>query len=307
MLGHPISFRAAPVFSPTVSLDTPPPRPSAWNERLASWLFFLMSPRVTLSPQPEPPDGLTPFEEVTIERPAGRPGVLTAAWFPAPGESRGAVLLLHPWLPWGKSYFYRRGRLQALRAAGYDALAVDLPGFGGSGPLTGFMDRDVEAALDFLRRRAEGRPLHVWGVSSGGYWAHFVLSRVDGVAGAMFEDVSSHLLHWSWRRIPAGRPLYFFFRYGLGRSYRYLDLRGHAPALRARAVAYVGGEKDPGVRADETRELARLAGAECLIVPGADHLAAIKLANREVIELGLRTFERALTPPTPSLTGREGA
>ena len=273
------------------------PRPAGWKEWLASRLFLLMSPRLEMPPQAESPDGLGPFEEVEIRRPPGRPGVLAGHWYPAPGEPRGTVLLLHPWLPWGKSYFYRRGRLQALRAAGYNALVADLPGFGGSGPPSGFIDRDVEALFEEARRRAGGRPLHVWGVSSGGYWAHFVLSQWAEVAGAMFEDVSFHLLHWSWRRIPAGRPLYYVFRYGLRGSYRYFDLRRHVPRLRARAVAYVGGEKDPGVWPDETRELARLAGGaggECLIVPGADHLGAIKLANREVIELALRTFERAV-------------
>ncbi|HEY0515121.1 MAG TPA: alpha/beta fold hydrolase, partial [Thermoanaerobaculia bacterium] len=221
----------------------PPPRPSAWEEWLAGRLFFLMSPRMTMTPQPEPPAGLTPFEAVAIERTRGR-GMLTATWYPAPDgvPSRGAVLLLHPWLPWGKSYFYRRGRIQALRAAGYEALAVDFPGFGGSGPPSGFLDLDVEAALEFLRRRNGGKPLHVWGVSSGGYWAHLVLSRVEGVAGAAFEDVSSHLLEWSWRRVPRGRPLYLIFRTFLRRPYRFFDLRRHAPALRLNAVAYMGGE-----------------------------------------------------------------
>ncbi len=277
-------------------LSSPPPRPSALEEWFASRLFFLMSPRLTAALQPEPPDGLLPFEEVAIERKRGR-GVLTATWYPAAtgsgSPSRGAVLLLHPWLPWGRSYFYRRGRLQALRAAGYDALAVDFPGFGGSGPPSGLLDLDVETALEYLRRRNGGRPLHVWGVSSGGYWAHLVLSRVEGVAGAMFEDVSSHLLEWSWRRVPRGRPLYLIFRTFLRGPYRFFDLRRHAPALRLKAAAYVGGEKDPGVWPDETRELARLAGAACLIVPGADHLGAVKRANREVIELAVETFGRA--------------
>jgi pimeloyl-ACP methyl ester carboxylesterase len=248
-----------------------------------------------MTPQPEPPDGLAPFEEVSIGRARG-PGVLTATWYPATAAgapSRGAVLLLHPWLPWGKSYFYRRGRVQALRAAGYDALAVDFPGFGGSGRPYGLLDLDVEAALEFLRRRNGGRPLHVWGVSSGGYWAHLVLSRVGGVAGAMFEDVSSHLLQWSWRRVPRGRPLYLIFRTFLRGPYRFFDLRRHAPALRLNAAAYAGGENDPGVWPQETRELARLAGGPCLIVPGADHLGAIKRANGEVIELAIETFRQA--------------
>ncbi len=272
---------------------TPPPRPSALEERLASGLFFVMSPHMSWMEQPDPPSGLVPWEPVSIARPAG-PGALTATWYPATTEEpRGAVLLLHPWLAWGKSYFYRRGRIQALRAAGYAALALDFPGFGGSGKRAGFLDRDVEAGLDFLRQRAGGLPLHVWGVSSGGYWAHPVLSRVDGVSGAMFEDVSAHLIQWSWRRIPLKRPLYVFFRTFFRQAYRYFDLRRHAPALRLKAVAYAGGEKDPGVYAAETRELARLAGGESLIVPGADHLAAIKIANPEVIALALETFRKA--------------
>ncbi|HEX4494161.1 MAG TPA: alpha/beta fold hydrolase [Thermoanaerobaculia bacterium] len=299
---------------PTRASSRVPPRPSALEEKLASALFFVMSPHMAWMEQPGPPNGLEPFEPVAIERTVGA-GVLTATWYPASGEMRGVVLLLHPWLAWGKSYFYRRGRIQALRAAGYAALAVDLPGFGGSGPRAGLMDRDVEDAVEHARRRAAGKPVHLWGVSSGGYWAHPVLSRVAGISGAMFEDVSSHLITWSWRRLPLKRPLYVFFLVFFRRAFRYLDLRSHAPALRVNAAAYVGGERDLGVLPEETRELARLARGTSLIVPGADHLAAIKVDNEGVIGLALETFRKAeaLTPPTPSLlaspppAGREGA
>jgi pimeloyl-ACP methyl ester carboxylesterase len=245
-------------------------------------------------PQPSPPPQLLPAEEVVVPRP-GRPGELTATWFPplGPGPARGAVLLLHPWIQWGKSYFFRGGRVEALRAAGYQALALDLPGFGGSGALSGLLDRDVAAGLTFLEGRSAGLPLHVWGVSSGGYWAHQVLSQQNGVAGAMFEDVSPHLLEWSWRMLPGKRPGYLFVRCAFPRFYRYLDLRRHAPALRTAAAAYVGGADDLGVRPEDTRELAGLAGAPCLIVPGARHLGAIKVAPAEVVALALATFAKA--------------
>ena len=270
----------------------PPPRPSALEEQLASRLFFVMSPHMVWMEQPDRRAAFSPFEPVEIARTVGA-GVLTATWYPASGEARGVVLLLHPWLAWGKSYFYRRGRIEALRAAGYAALAVDLPGFGGSGARAGLMDRDIEDALEYLRRRAGSLPVHLWGVSSGGYWAHPVLSRGAGVSGAMFEDVSSHLITWSWRRLPLKRPLYVFFLVFFRRAFRYLDLRRHAPFLRAKAVAYASGEKDLGVLPEETRELARLAGRKSLIVPGADHLAAIKVANEEVIGLAIETFRKA--------------
>ncbi|HSK75258.1 MAG TPA: alpha/beta fold hydrolase [Thermoanaerobaculia bacterium] len=269
-----------------------PPRPSGWEEKLSLGLFLALAPRLPRAAAPAPPEELRPFESVAVPR-GGRRGPLAATWFPVEGPARGAVLLLHPWLAWGQAYFYRRGRIEALRAAGYHALTLDLGGFGGSGPRSGLFDRDVEAGLRLLRERAPGVPLHVWGVSSGGYWAHTVLSRSIGVAGAVFEDVSPHLLEWSWRTAPLGRPFYLVFRSVFRSTYRYLDIRRHAEALKVRAVAYVSGERDRGVRPEDTRTLASRAGGRAHIVPGAGHLGSIKVAQDEVIALALDTFRRA--------------
>jgi len=259
-------------------------------------LFLALSPRLRPVPQPEPPQHLNPFESVPVARANGR-APLTASWFPAaaahPKGARGAVLLLHPWLVWGKAYFHLRGRIEALRNAGYHVLAPDFAGFGGSGAPRGFFDQDVESALELLHHRAGGLPLHVWGVSAGGYWAHPVLSRTDLVAGAMFEDVAPHLLEWSWRVAPLGRPFYLFFRACFSGAYRYLDARRHAGLASLAAVTYISGEKDRGVRPEDTRTLAELAGARHRIVPGADHLSSIKTAGEEVIGLALETFRLA--------------
>lgn len=270
----------------------PPKRLREWEERLTSGLFTALTPALAAAQQPAPFPGLAPFEALDVERPHGGP--LSAVWFPAgPEPARGAVLLLHPWQPGGKSYFYRRGRIPALRAAGYHALALDFSGFGGSGPRYGFLHRDVLAGIAALRGLAGGLPLHVWGVSFGGYWAHMALSATDEVAGAMFEDVAVHLTDWGWRMIPALRPGYLVFRHLFVRGYRFLDVRRHAAALRVAAAAYVSGERDPNVLPAETEELARRAGARCLVVPGADHLGSIQIAHAEVIALALDTFRRA--------------
>lgn len=280
----------------------PPERPSPRQERFSFWLFRNLAPRLPRVEQPEPPAGLAPFETVEIERP-GRPGRLRGTWFPRNGGKRvrGAVLLLPPWIEWGRAYFHRRGRLEALRRAGYHVLTVDFPGIGGSGAPAGFFDRDVEDALRFLAARAPGLPLHVWGISSGGYWAHMALSRLEdglepslGVSSAVFEDVSPHLLEWAGRAMPFAKPFHLLFRTLFPKSYRYFDLRRHAAHLKVAEVAYVSGERDPGIRPEETRELARLAGAEARIIPAAGHLEAIKLATDEVVSLALETF----TPPT---------
>ncbi|HBL25332.1 MAG TPA: hypothetical protein DD490_00680 [Acidobacteria bacterium] len=268
---------------------TPPIRPSAAKESTAIRLLLALSPRLPRVVIPAPPDALQPCEEITLHRQGAR-DPLTATWLPTDGPARGAVLLLPPWLAWGRTYFYRRGRLEALRAAGYHSLALDLP------PHLwrhGFFDLDVEAGLAELRRRAGDLPLHVWGVSAGGYWAHPVLARTEGVGGAFFEDVAPHLLEWSWRMAPLGRPFYLFFRHVLRQPYAYLDMRRHAEAFSLKAVTYVGGADDPGVRAADTRELARRARGTCRIIHQAGHLESIKVANREILELALETFARA--------------
>jgi len=254
--------------------------------------FLALSPRLGKVSPPDPPKRLAPFENVEIPRLHGQ-GTLAATWYPAEGRPRGAVLLLHPWLIWGRAYFNLRGRIQALRAAGHHALTFDFGGFGASGPPQVFFDRDVEVALDFLRQRAESLPLHVWGVSSGGYWAHPVLSRTRVVAGAFFEDASPHLFEWSWRMAPLGRPGYILYRAILAPAHRFLDIRRHAGSMSLGAVTYVSGERDRGVRPQDTRSLAELAGGRSHIVAGAEHLGAIKIAGDEVIGLALDTFQRA--------------
>lgn len=273
-----------------IERDTAPPRLTEGKERIAVWLFRALAPKLERTPQPEPPEELAPFERTFISKGKGR---LSATWFPATGEPSGAVLLLHPWLPWGQAYFHRRGRIEALRSAGYHAMTLDLGGFGASDPSEGFFDRDIETGLLDLRERAGSLPLHLWGVSSGGYWAHPVLARTRLVSGAMFEDVSPHLLEWSWRTAPLGRPFYLFYRHALRQAYRYLDARSQARAMSVKAITYVSGEKDRGVCPEDTRALAEAAGGRSLIVPGAGHLAAIKVAQEKIIELALDTFRRA--------------
>lgn len=271
----------------------PPPRPPAGEERLAAFLLRALSPRLEKVEPVDPPAELAPFTRFDVARPAD-PGRLAATWYPTAGEARGAVLLVHPWVPWGQAYFHRRGRLPILRAAGYHAMTFDLGGVGGSARAPrDFHSADVEAAIGALEERAGGLPLFLWGVSAGGYWSHLVLSRRPGIRGAVFEDVSSHLIRWSWRQAPWGIPGYLFFEHGLKRAYRFLDLRRHAPHLRVAATAYVSGEDDRGVRSEETRDLARRAAAQCLVVPGAGHLQAVKVAEDDVVALALRTFELA--------------
>src|SRR4029450_2219287 len=92
-----------------------------------------------------------------------------------------------------------------------------------------------------------------------------------GVEGAFFEDVAAHLFEWSWRERPPWRPFFLVFRTVFPDFYRLPALRRHAPHLGVRAAAYVSGERDPGVRPEDTRALAAAARAEHRVIAGAGH------------------------------------
>src|SRR5436305_1645416 len=107
---------------------------------------------------------------------------------------------------------------------------------------------------------------------------------------------------------PLGRPGYVLYRAILAPAHRYLDIRRHAGSMSLGAVTYVSGERDEGVRPEDTRALAAMAGGQSHIVAGAEHLGAIKVAGDEVIGLALETFERAeaLTPSVSAAGFRPG-
>ena len=282
-----------------------PTRPSPWMEWLGRNLLLALSPRLSAERKAlrplAPPPALSPFAPIEIPR-SSDPGVLNGWFFPAgatagDGEPRGAVLLCHPWQPFGQSYFYRRGRIPALRRAGYHVMTFDFGGFStedGAPSPAGFYDRDVDDALAELERRAGDLPLHLWGVSAGGYWSHLSLSRRDKpIHGAFFEHVTDHMIKWSKRMAPLGLPCYLFYQYVLRSAYRYLDVTTHAANLQARAVAYVGGDLDRGAPAKSLHLMAHRAGAARLVVQDADHLDAIRRDGRRVIDLALATFRKA--------------
>jgi hypothetical protein len=264
------------------------PRPPAWEEALASRLFRLLEPRLDPAPEVEPGSQLAPWQLQRIPRQAGR-GSLAATWFPCPTPARGAVLLVPPRQRWGRAYLHRHRRLEALRAAGYHSLTVDLPIFVRSRP-HGFYDRDVAAAAAYLAARCPDLPLYFWGISSGGYWGHAVLALDSRFTAAMFEDVSPHLIEWAWRVSPAGRPCYIFFRRVFRRAYGFLDARRHAAQLLVEKASYVAGARDPGIPVAASEELAARGRHRLLIVPHAAHLQAIKKARAQVLDLALETF-----------------
>ena len=105
-------------------------------------------------------------------------------------HARGVVVLCHPLLRYGYHYFLRNGLARWAAGAGYHVALFNFQGFGRSA-LKGlcFAD-DVAGVVGWARERFPGLPVHLAGVSFGGYHAAHALRRLDGmVASAALDSV----------------------------------------------------------------------------------------------------------------------
>jgi hypothetical protein len=236
--------------------------------------------------------GLTPasfgfaFEEVSLRSKDGVP--IYGWWVPEPG-ARGSVVMVHGL---NRSRIEMVRRVPFVRAAGWNALLIDLRHHGESGGgATTFGARekgDVEAAVDEARRRSPG-PVVVWGVSLGG--ASVVLAAADDpqVAGVICDSsyrslrdtVRHHLelfrrFRW-WLRAVPGWPTADLVLFWMGERGHFdpwdIDIRAAAAHLRGRPALFVANSDDRRMPKDIAFDLKAAAGqdAEVLIVPGHSH------------------------------------
>lgn len=229
---------------------------------------------------PPPPEwGAQPFG---IPRAAG--GVLAALLFPVEAP-RGVVILAHPGIAPAKGYFHRGDRIPFLRALGFHVVTFDHGGFGESDAIQGLYHREWADVLAWARRRFPDLPLHAWGVSLGGYFAHHALAADErGVESAIFEQVAPDLLAYRVKGQPIVRAGKLLSSVLAPEASRWLPAHGHALHAKAERTLYVSGEADQGVPLAEARRLVRAASplARHHVVPGAGHLEAWKLGGAAV-------------------------
>ena len=235
---------------------------------------------------PPPPEwGAQPFGVV---RRAG--GVLAALHFPHP-DPIGVVVFGHPGIAAAKGYFHRNDRVPFVRALGFAAATFDHGGFGESDDSAGLFDREWTDMLAWARRRYPGLPVHVWGVSMGGYFAHHALAHdEDGIASAVFEQVTPDLLRYgeSARLMPANALTTLL----IPTARRWVAAHEQAPRLAVERALYVSGDADTGVPPAHADRLAAAAGpfAQHHVVAGAGHLEAWKLGGADLRQAVERTL-----------------
>jgi pimeloyl-ACP methyl ester carboxylesterase len=199
--------------------------------------------------------------------------VLEGGLVAAAPSARGIVVLCHPLLRYGYHYFLRSGLARWIAGAGFHALLFNFQGIGRSrlGSLC-FAD-DVVGAVAWARERFPLLPVHLAGLSFGGYHAAHALVRLDGaVASAALDSVPPHI-----GNVFRSGPSSWLMR-GLSRS-PWADATGTRPVaasltcVRRTALLLVYGDADEYCPPEDVRRLVRaVPRARLEELPGTGHM-----------------------------------
>jgi pimeloyl-ACP methyl ester carboxylesterase len=195
------------------------------------------------------------------------------------------VLLGHPGIGPGKGYFHRGDRISFLREHGFAVMTFDHGGFGESDPPQGLYHREWADVLRWARRRFPRTPLHVWGVSLGGYFAHHALAADEaGVESAIFEQVAPDLFGYRVKGMPHLRTGTLLSKTLAPGGARWFPAISHALHVKADRILYLSGGADEGIPLADARALVHAASplAQHTIAPDAAHLEAWKLGGERV-------------------------
>lgn len=191
----------------------------------------------------------------------------------ATDQPRAVVLLCHPFMRYGKSYFLANGHARWLSEADCHVVAFDFKGFGGS-TLRGicFAD-DVKAAADWSRTRFPGLPVHLLGTSFGAFHAIHAIARHGAlVDSAIFDSVPMSIAVFFDRGV-VGTLMRRISRSRWARPTGTHSLFESLPALRDIPCLYLFGGNDPYVtRAEIDRLSAVCPGASVQHFENCAHL-----------------------------------
>ncbi len=230
---------------------------------------------------------------------------LSGWWIPA-AAARGTIVL---------AAGYAENRLAAsvpglavaaaLHAASYNVLMFDFRGSGRSGgslvTVGGLEQRDVEGAVDFVRRRSS-LPVGVLGWSMGASTALLAAEHDPEIAAVVadspFSDLSTYLRGYLpiWTHLPAFpfTPLFFWLIPPIiGVHPQQADPLAAMATLASRPVLLIAGTADTTIPESNAKQLeAADPRAQLWVVPGAAHIQGYHTEPRRYMQHVLALFAR---------------
>ncbi len=266
-----------------------------------------------------------PLEEAEQVRFPTRDGLmLTGCYLRSPKPRRGVILF---GLEFGSNCWACRSYCDHLVASGFDVFAFEsrnqgtsdaMPGYEPLQWVTTYEVSDVEAALDYLKKRPDADPRGVgfFGISKGGSAGLLVAARdpyirccvTDG-AFATYTTLVPYMKQWfriynNHYTIQGFIPLWFYGLIGLAgirqtereRHCRFPHLERYLPRLASRPLLMIHGKADTYIKEDMTTRLFEFAQQpkELWLVENAKHNQALQVAGEEYRQRVLRFFETHL-------------
>jgi len=230
-------------------------------------------------------------------------------------------------LEFGSDCWSCRAYCDHLVESGFDVFAFEsrnqgtsdaMPGYDPLQWVTDYEVRDVEAALEYLKKRPDADPRGVgfFGISKGAGAGLIAASRdpyvrcfvTDGLF-ASFTTLVPYMRQWfriynNRHRIQGFIPVWFYGMIGRAglrqiereRRCHFPDLEKHLPKLAPRPILMIHGQADTYIKPDMAGKLFELAREpkEFWLVENAKHNLALQVAGEEYRQRVLRFFEKHL-------------
>lgn len=261
--------------------------------------------RFTRARRQQPAPWLAAAQAVRLTARDGRAQI--AGWYLDPGAARGAVLFVHGKDACrGDELKSPSGPLaEALAAAGFAVLAIDLRGHGGSSRarLTygAHEQHDVLGAVDWLRRRGHAQ-VGVLGASMGASTALMAAAAEPGiqalVADSPFADFAQ-MIERQFRRLSRLPACFLPGALAVGRLLTGVDLRrlcplNHARGLHGRPVLVIHSEGDRFVPLADAQAIAAASGGDLWTTDSKGHIGSFGAAPEAYTARVLAFFSRHL-------------
>jgi pimeloyl-ACP methyl ester carboxylesterase len=207
-------------------------------------------------------------------------------------QAKGVVILSHPFLKFGMSYFFKNNYHEWLSAAGYHVVGFNFKGFGRSTVEGVSFAEDVISLAEWARRRYPGLPVHLLGASFGAFHGiHAIATRRAAFDSALFDSVPATLTHFFGSGM-IGAVMRWMSRSRWAGVTGTRDIFHSLPLPEGLPRLFLFGANDEYITKAEVARLQQLCGAASVrTYPDCGHLEIRKAVPAEYIAAVVEFFD----------------